>query len=511
MDKLKTILGTLSQEDHKELTAFVQRQKPGKQRKDLELLELLTERKKRSPKEMVKALYPESHNQAAYHALRKRLTQQLTDFIVLKQRHDDPTTASTVMGMMTLARHLLSKRADQLGWEILRKAEKMAHSHEQYDLLNAIFNLQIEYADLEDADSLTLILPKRNANKRLADEDERARIANSVINQKLAEVRLRGKDLNFDGTIQEVLEAYELTEAVSRHPRLLYNLMFIARSAVVASKDFYSFEPYIIATYHRLAKTYGFSPQHHPYQLRMLYMIAHVLYRNKKFDQSIQYLEQMRIALHQYNRTHYERFFPRYVLLLAANYSFLDRLQDAVELLEKLLKAQDFKLKTKDELDARFNLCIYYYQKGEYQKVIQCNFGFTHSDKWMEKKMGKEWVIRRNISEIIFQYDLGNLDVCRSKIRSVERNYREFLQQAENIKAVTFLNWVKHMIKYPEQTTQPDFYHKVRDSFNFKAMEREDIQEVHFYAWLKSKMFQEPFADVLSQLVHRRDETIFSQ
>ncbi|MEM7370684.1 MAG: hypothetical protein AAF587_18875 [Bacteroidota bacterium] len=506
MDKLKVILRTLSPEDHKELKGFVQRQKPKKQRKDLELLALLTEDKAYTSQQIVEKLYPKNNNQTAYHALRKRLIHQLTDFIVLKRRQEDPTTASTVMGMISLAQHLFAKRADKLAWEMARKAEKMARAHEQYDLLNAIFNLQIEHADLEGADALDQILQKRNANKLLADEDERARIANSVITQKLAEVRLKGKDLNFDHTIKEVLEVYHLTEAVSKHPRLLYNLMFIARSAVVANKDFYTFEPYIIDTYQKLAESHGFPPQHHAYQLRFLYMIAHVLYRNKKFEQSVRYLDQMHDALFQHQQSHFERFYPRYVLLLAANYSFLDRLDEAIDLLEQLLNNSSIKLKIQDALDARFNLCIYYYQKEEFQRVIQCNFGFTHSDKWMEKKMGKDWVIRRNISEIIFQYDLDNHDVCRNKIRSLERNYKELLVRPEYVKAVTFLGWVKEIMKHPEKITKPAFYQEVRRSFDFQAMEREDIQEVHFYAWLKAKMVQQPFATVLTQLVHRRDE-----
>lgn len=506
MDKLKVILNTLSPEDHKELIPFIQRQKPQKKRKDLELLELLKSEQDFSSQEIVKRLYPDKPNQAAYHALRKRLIHQLTDFIIFKRRKEDPTTASTVMGILSLSQHLFDKRADRLAWDMIRKAEKMAASHEQYDLLNAVFNVQIEHADLECADELSHILTKRNANKLLADEDERARIANRVITNKLAAVRLRGKDLNFDETIQEVLEAYELTEAVSKHPRLLYNLMFIARSAAVANKDFYSFEPYIIGTYHKIEEKYGFSPQHHAYQIRFLYMIAHVLYRNKKFEEAVFYLTKMEQALHEYNQSHFERFYPRYVLLLAATYSFLDRLEDSITLLENLLGQGKSYLKTKDELDARFNLCIYHFQQGDYQQVIQCNFGFTHSDKWMEKKMGKEWVLRRSLSEMIFQYDLGNFDVCLNKIRSLERSYRDLLGKPEYVKALTFLRWVKEIIKHPERLSHPDFYQTVRQSFNFQAMEREDIQEVQFYAWLKSKMLNIPFHQVLIQLVRRRDE-----
>ena len=235
MDDLKITIDTLSAEDKKEFNYFIQRQKSKRNRKDYELFQLLQGKKQYKPQELINRLYPDEPNAVAYYALRKRLMQHLTDFIVLKRMEEDPTAVSSVMGMLAVAKYLFDVRVDRLAWNMLRKAEKLAAANEQFDLLNTIYNVQIEKADSEFADDLDEIIRKRNDNKLAADEDERANIANSIITKRLQTARQQGRDLQIDATIQSVLKAYGLTEAVSQRPSLFYKLMSIARSSVRAS------------------------------------------------------------------------------------------------------------------------------------------------------------------------------------------------------------------------------------------------------------------------------------
>ncbi|MCB0842888.1 MAG: hypothetical protein KDE26_06470 [Bacteroidetes bacterium] len=449
---------------------------------------------------MVKILYPDSKNQVAYHALRKRLMKHLMEFIMLKRMDEDNTTASSVMGMISLSRFLLSKREDHLAWEIIRKAEKNALQHEQYDLLNTIYNLQIEHSDKEPADDLKKILHKWTLNKKMADVEEKASIANSLITHKLAQVRLKGQDPEFDKTIDEVLETYGLSHAVSTRPRLFYNLMNITRSSVIAKKDFYNFESVIIKGYHRIEEHEGFSKHHHSFHLKLLYMIAHVLYRNKKFDESNSYLDRMYKLLMEDRKSHFEIFFPKYAMLRAANYMYSYRLDEAIEILEKMLADDSLKLKNRDTLNAYLNLGFYHFLKKNYSQSIRCNLEMNHSDKWMEKKMGKEWIIKKNLSELILQYELGNYDLVHNRIRSIERNYKKILAMPAYQKLVVYLSFIKRMVNHPNGNFA-DIYEDVQVSFNFLPMEQEDIQEVGFYGWLKARLIEEDYYGTLLELV----------
>ena len=71
VDNIKDIIHLLNSDDKKEFRSFINRQKSKKNRKDLELFEILCETESYPAKEIVKRLYNEL-NMNAYHSIRKR-------------------------------------------------------------------------------------------------------------------------------------------------------------------------------------------------------------------------------------------------------------------------------------------------------------------------------------------------------------------------------------------------------------------------------------------------------
>ncbi len=504
MDNLKAIITTLTEEDKKEFRIFINRQKRKRNRKDLDLFEILNEEEDYRPTEIILKLY-NKYNREAYHALRKRLIRHLMDFVVLKRMDDDTTTASSLMGMLSLSRYLFDKASDRLGWMFLKKAEVLAVANEQYDLLNAVYNLQIEKANSEFANPLDEIIEKRNANKQLADEEERGTIATSIIKLKLEEVRLSGEEIGFDGIIQRVLKEYDLSETMAKRPKLLYNIMSITRSAMLAKKDFYSFEPYIIKQYHHVNKQYGFSKANHYYKLSLLYMIAHVLYRNRKFEKCIEYLDELLVDIMAHNRSHYLTFYPKYIALLAAVKSYQGNNHEAVEIIEMALGEKEVKLSTYDDLNARLNLSVYYFQQEDFSKAVKALLSIHHTDKWCEKKMGREWVLKKNMIELIIQYELGNDDIAINRIRSIERSFGDFFEQPihQRQRARQFIGFMKRFINDPHWVRSDEYKNNVDLMLKSIPEEQEDIQAMAFYSWLKSKMLNRNYYEVLLETVHR--------
>ncbi|SFF31521.1 hypothetical protein [Thermoflexibacter ruber] len=496
MDDLKQIISTFSTDEQKEFASFIQRQKKIKNRKDLELFRLLAQKQVYKPAQLLAKLYPTDQNQVAYHAVRKRLMQHLIDFILLKSSGKQ---AATTLGVISLA--LFDRKLEKLGWEFLRKAEKVALSHEQYDLLNAIYNLQISLSNSEFADKLEEIIEKHKQNKMLADQEEKANIANQLIQKKLKEIRLQGKDLDFKAVIKQILQTYQLSETIVKRPSLLYKLMTIARSEVLVSKDFYRFEPYLIEQYQFVVEKYGFTPQHAHYQLGLLYMIAHVLYRNKKFAQSMLYLEKMR-ELFTADSHLQTQFYTKYALLLSANYALSKQTVEAIRLLETMLKERKNTLSQEDTLNIYLNLSIYYFQEENYKKANQCFLALQSSETWLVRKMGREWVLKKNLVELIAQYELKNYDLARNKLKSVEKNFADMLAQSlfQNVKA--YLYFIRQMLDNP--SIRPDrLFAQTDELFAFDPIAEEDLQEIRFYAWLKAKLLKKKYQEVLEELVSR--------
>ena len=503
MDKLKTIIHTLQPEEQKEFSFFLQRQKKKKQRKDVELLWILAGQQSCSPDEMVATLYPESNNQVAYHALRKRLMKQLAQYISLKQIEEDPTNASFLMGQISLARYLFEHRLDHLAWEICKKAERLAGKHGHHDLLQHIYHLQIEHSDRDFEGNLSELIQKYQHNKKLADEDERASIANSLINHELQKVRRQGRNPNFDKTVNAILSAYDLNETINQRPRLWYQLINITRSAVLVRRDYYNFEPFIIAQYEAIKDQKGFSRYHHYYHLKLLYMIAHVLYRNKKFSSSLEYLDLLESELTRYKQSHYALMYPRMIMLRAANLVFVRRIEEAIQMLENLLVREDLNFRPKDAANARFNLGMYYFFQKKYQSAFRCGLEFNHSDKWLEKKLGREWVMRKHLAEIILQVEIDNPDLVLRMLRKFEKDYSDLLKKAPYEKVKPFLGMIMEMAKNPHEFPQADAYADIRTRFQIQAVEKEDLQEMNFYAWMKSKILGFDYYEVLLEQVER--------
>ncbi|WP_210464585.1 hypothetical protein [Rufibacter roseolus] len=502
MDDLRITISTLSPEGVKEFASFIQRHKKRKDRKDYELFKLLLQKQKLSPAQIMDRLYGPEPNPSAYYALRKRLMQHLTDFIVLKRMQEDPTADSSIMGALSMARYLFEAQADRLAWNLLRKAEHLAAAHEQFDLLNSVYNLQIERADSEFADDLDLIIKKRNQNKAAADEDERANIASSIIGKQLERSRREGRDLQFAATIQAVLQTYGLTEAVSQRPPLFFKLMSIARAAVLARRDYYTFEPYIIERYRAMASHLNMTQAHQYYKIRLLYMIAHVLYRNRKFAQSNGYLEEMHAVLQTQGRSYLTAFYPKYLFLKSANGAFQRNLPQAIQLLEELLQAKTITLPHRDMLTARMGLSFLYFAQGNFQKANNLLVYINHSDKWCERIMGREWVLKKNLGELIIQYEFGNLDLALDRAKGIRRSYKDLLSLPAYSNASSFLQLITYLIEQPDLATRKLFLQQVESMLTFVPAEQEDLQAMSFYAWLKAKMQGRRYYDVLLELAH---------
>ena len=522
MDDLRTTLLTLGSEDRRDFGYFIQRQRRKiADRQDVRLYELLLKPKQLSTAQLLARLYPEGPNPAAYYALRKRLLRQLADYLVLRQRQYDVTAATTVRGQLTLAQYLFEAGVPRLAWTLLRKAEKLAQDNEQYDPLNAVYNLQIQFADLPQAPPLDEIVRRRHLNKKAADEEERANIADSLLRLRLREARTKGRAVvPFDAIVKKVLAEYDLQEAFARSPSLLCRLLSIARSAMLVRRDFVSFAPFIERCYRLMERRHGFAPAQRGYQLRLLYMLAHALYRARRFADSVQYLEQGRQLLAQPadGRRHLAQpaeFGPRFTFLLAANYAFLARNAESIGLLEQTLTLQP-PLSETDALTARLQLAFHQFAENQFAKANQSLIHLDRSDHWLEQHLGLEWLIKKCLGELLIQFELGNTELALTRLRALRNTLLERFPAAEATDdapaapaggpyryVLDYLRLVREVLADPDVVRRPEFGKRVRQMPSLPPVESEDLQSQSFFAWLRARTEGRPYYQVLLEVAGR--------
>ncbi len=503
MDHLKETIATMTDEERKEFRVFMQRQRVKSERKDLALFTILERKDDYKPREITEMLYGKA-NLNAYHTLRKRLTRELLDFTMLKSMDEDNTSYSAILGMIAMSRRLLDKNRADIARKYLEKAEALANSTESYDLLDNILNLQIKHAHELDLD-VEKIIEQWKLFREEAEIDEKVNLAYGLIRQRLNQIKRTGQPQNLLTITNNALRELDLDETRIMRPSLMYMLVSMTRSAVIATKNYFLFDSYVCNIYDQLVARKAFSKKNHLYQLWFLYMIAHVKYRNRDFEKAREYVNALNEHLGHYGNMHFNRFYPRSVLLDAAVYSYMSENEKSIHILEEALGNAQLNLTVEDRCNMTLNLAVYQFQGENYRAANRLLRDIGHTDKWLEKRLGIEWRFKKNLIEIIVQVEMENTEIALARIASIDRYYKGFFQNELYQRARVFLGFIKQVIEKPDSIATEAFARHVDETIVRLPQDKEDIQAITFYCWLKSKMLRKSYYPVLIETVHSFD------
>lgn len=497
MDILESTIDTLSETHLSSLRQYVQT--GGKGTKEVQLLDLLTRSPRPSSKSIHASLYKPA-NANAYHSLRKRLSAKVMEFVALLQLSQDEEGASSIAGLMVQADFFLSNRQYSTAARLLEKAKSKALRREQYDLLESLLIREINHATGLGLNP-ELLLKEWEENKEKKELHQRLAFSNSLIQFKLKQARAKGSVLDHELLSAEILNSLNISSQAVASPRFMFALVQSLRSGVVSSKDYSRFAPYVLSVYENLRTRHAFDKEHRTEEIGFLYMLAHVHYRNRNFEKSEGYLAQMRAFYEQHT---IRAFYHKYIPLCAAVAGFSGRNEEAVNVLEEALKKRSIR-EIEDRLTMQLNLAVYYFQSKSYKKANKTLLSMHHSDAWLEKKMGMEWRFKKEMIELIVQVELGNSEIALARVKRLERGFSEFLQHPIYQRASLFIRFIKEMILRPERATTEAFAKEVDAANMGLPQHQEDIQAITFFCWLKAKMLNKDYYEVLLEAMNNNE------
>lgn len=492
MDLLKPLIQSLSLEERSEFRSYLQRMTKGK--KELELLELLTAEPEVDSQEIASNLY-KPLNLNAYHSLRKHLINQIYSFLVLKQLKADAQSAEGVLGMISMGQAMVDRNAFKVASHFLLKAEKAAIRNRQYDALESIYNVLVINAELLGLDATSLV-KRWEENTRKYETFRKLKMAHALIRKQLSIAKIKGVPLEPETIIDPVLKSINLTHAEANNPDFLHTVVVMARSAFASSKDYSRLEPFILRIYTRLKNANAFGKNEANYEISFSYMIAHTFYRNRKFKESENWLAEYsnRFTDKQFKNSPY---YAKSIALEAALAFYTGKNKKSVSIMEKFLGNKKNSADVPERMNMQLNLAVYYFNNEEFRKANQTLHNISHSDKWLEEHLGKEWRFKKNMIEMIVQYDLGNVELARTMLQRMKRYFNSFLNHSSYQNAAVFMKFISKMIEDPKIVEKPAFKDTVMQSIAGFGDMKDDIQAITFFCWLRSKMTKRPYYKVL--------------
>jgi len=483
MNNLKNIISTFSKEDEKKFSTYLKTKNKRKDTKNLRLFNLLLKTELNS-KAICTKLYG-NQKQNAYHALRKRLYESLIDFTANQSLQEENSVDMQIIKFILASKSFLQQKKHRVAYKILDKAEQLASEHDLFPFLNEIYHTKIQYAYLNPSFDINPTILKFKSNQKNIQLEDELNIIYAKVRQTLNNISYKGDVLNFQTILNKILQEHSIHLHESLSFKSLYQLVTISSISAFVTKDYLKIEPFLIKTYQSIISHKKKEKQLY-YHIQILYTIANALFRNKKFNESLNYLELMHQIMTLNKKKYYNTFILKYHLLKALNINYNNEQDRAIETLKPFIskKHQD----TESLLDIHLSLIVIYFQKNNFKKAHQTFSKLSHTDSWYNEKAGKEWVIKKNLIEILLHIELQNINLVESKLLSFKRSYYPYLKSINQQRVITYLKFVETYYKYPESITSKTFKTKVENGFDWVETHKEDIFVISFYSWLKGKM-----------------------
>ncbi|RKR84042.1 hypothetical protein BDD43_4261 [Mucilaginibacter gracilis] len=500
MDTLAELINLLDNNDKILFRQFLSRKNKRLDVKNLQLLDLIGT----DDITILNKLYNSKKNRDAYHALRKRLQDNLLLFLSQKTFESNHSETYEALRLLVVGRFLLENEVVKIAFNCLDRAERLAEQSEQFNLLNELLQLKIQYAHLKGAETLETLTARFLQNQSQMQRDARLHMAYAYLRQELQEVHLNGKIVNLTALMIATIRKYKISEQDLMTYKSIYQILFIANEYAAIQQNYGLIERYIRRTDQFMQgqphqnQTYLF------YHISILYFLANFHLRRKSFEASSTYLKQMMDLM--VTDSHYGAlFYLRYQLLASLNLFFTGFTGDAITLLQKSLADTKHRSKPEDTEDLRICLTMFLALCDDRGSLKQLSL-LTQSDAWYEKRMGMLWTIRKSLMEILVHAQFANIELAMSRISSFRRRYKKYLLKTSEERVLSFLKLVEKYLLNPRVAVEPAYRKSVLNLTDLA--ENDDIFTLSFIAWLIARWEKKTAHQVVLTLLQNPHYTL---
>lgn len=471
MNGIVAIISTLTEDEKQEFLLLLRRRNRRTDVKNEKLFKLIDANK---TEDLDIKLYGKPARNS-FHALCKRLQDGLIDFVASKSFAGETSEELELLKLLLAARIFFEKKLYKLAFKTIEKAERMAIPLGLYAILNEIYHTKIQYAHLNDNWLLEGVINASEVNMSLYQQE-------FVLNHAYAVIQSRLNNLK-DDSVREIVQStfsklhIEVNEALTY--RSLFQLMEITTSAAKIQSDYYAISPFMIELYEIINKKSNLKSKHRYYHLSILNLLAITSFRNKKFNISMNFADEMEREMQKENYAYQKVFLEKLYIIKALNYNYTGRYEEAINLLVVFKN---------NSLNVKLLIIMCLFQQNDFSGAYQHMKSFNHSDTYYEKRMGLVWVVKKNLIEILLLTELDKLDLVLLRLQQFKRKLSKQLQARGEERVLTFVKLISQYYENPEQVKTQEFKNMVETSFKWLGNEQEDIFVMSFYAWLKAKM-----------------------
>ena len=287
MDLIKEIILTLSDADKKEFEQFLSRKRPGAIRKDVKIFRDLFNLYNNTNKSK-----NELKGDQNYHAIRKRISKALTNFVILKKSIEEQKENKRD-GMVLLVSYFIERNKFEAAWDLLNKEEKNAEKANNIELNLKIQRLKLSilpYFNQELFPSIKTKMLDLQAKQSKLDEFQLYFIEiKNDLKLKIAE----GSVESPTHIIRNALNRYKNLKTEYNNPIIHLKVIEIIRAAYIINRRFKIFAEVVQKYYDEFSKEAFENSSDINTFAQIEYIMSYTFLNTRSFKKSEEHLEKL--------------------------------------------------------------------------------------------------------------------------------------------------------------------------------------------------------------------------
>ncbi len=485
MDILNQVVEKLTK-DELRFFKFFQGAAPGQTRKDLLLVDYIRQAGgKFSEEKIIKKLNYSQQDKNSYYRLKNRVIQDIGDSLAVLHTHKNELYE--LLHYITLYHIYHAKTLFKPCYFYLKKAERLARSIENYELLDMVYANFIR---------LSGDLVEINPNEYIALREDNAKLVSQLrqLDDLLATVTYHLKlSQNFGATDKKQLgQLQQLVNTISKQTtshfgRTLQIKIYRALSQIFLQLHNYAaLEKLVDENYQRFTEQKWFEKQNHDLKLQMLTYYANALYKNQKYKESLAFTELLGREIEAFNKLHYDRYLFFFYNLQMLNNSVLNP--------AKALRAlEEFQIETHSKKNHYYDIFIYLnragllYDIGRFKDSLKSLVKLYVSDSFLNAD--KAFRFKVEMSELIITYEAQDFETLLYRIPQVKKDYKAFARDKTYQRDFALLDLLDLMVASENVKRDPEVQKKIKAVLKFKVDEAaEDSEVIKYSGWLSKKL-----------------------
>lgn len=482
MDLLPHIISSMNKEEVRFFKLYSNRTNANDTRKDIQLYDYIRKYGfEYNEEKIIKKLYPDKSKNAFYR-LKNRLAEDVNKSLSLQHCMEDEQVQ--VYHFLTLQHLYYIKGKYKLSQYYLRKAEKQANTIESYELLDVIYG---EYIKLSH--EILSIDPVQYIELRKKNSEELIKIRE--IDDVLAVLSYKLKTTqNFSLSENPVIKVLEKTinslisdDKVKTGSKLRFKIYSAVSQILLQRHDYVVFEDYLKKTYIEFTEEGLFNRSNHDTKLQMLTYLVNTLFTNKKHEESLDFAEKLRESMEMYDGALKKKYQFFYYSGLVNNYNTLNK-DKSIQLLKDLQESDWLKNTPYYELFVYGNLCLNYFDKGEYKKAIKNMHQMYVLDSF--ERTDDSFKFKSAIAELIIRFELKDFDYLEYRMKQVQKDFDELLGEEHNYRESKMLKLLSKMMVTSNIRTNVGLREEINDFMENSGAKGTEM--IDYNEWLKSKI-----------------------